>query len=174
MCDPITLTAATLTAASGAYSAYGQYKQGVAESKYYTYQQDQTRAQAEQALKQGEQQSSLIQDQAKGEGKQLAINQSKFNASQRAQMAAMGVTGGTAEDIAKDSFSTQKADELALRYNADIKSWQTNEEAKNRNWALNIQADQFGYASRNAKIAGKQKAFGTLLSTAASTAGIFV
>ena len=167
MCDPITVG---VLVAGGAMQAYGKYKEGVAESKYYTYQQDQARQSAELALRQGDAQSTAIQNTAKQEGKQLALNQAEFNASQRAQMAANGLTGVTAEDITNDTFSKEKLDELVLRNNADLKSWEVNEEAKNRNWALNTEAGQYGLASKNAKSAGKRNAFSTLLNTATSVA----
>lgn len=169
MCDPITIAVVT-TAAAGGLSAFSQYKEGVAQSKYYNYQADQARQEAVLAQKQGDAQSKLVQDSAKSQGKQLAEDQATFNASQRAQMAAMGLTGVTGEDITNDAFSKQKMDELVLRNNADVKSWEINEQAKNKAWASNIEADQLGYASKNARRAGKRQAFGTLLSTASKVA----
>lgn len=172
MCDPATLTIVAMgaTGVAGGASAYSQYQEGVAQSKYYTYQQDQTRQAAELALKQGEQQSNLIQDQGKMQGKQLATDQARFNSSQRAAMASMGLTGVSAEDIINDTFSRQKMDELVLRNNADIKSWEVTEAAKNQNWTLNNEANLLGYAAKNAKRAGKRQAIGTLLGTASSVA----
>lgn len=84
----------------------------------------------------------------------------------------MGIQGVTAEDIANDTFNKQRLDELAIRYNADVKSWETNTQAANQNWAAQTQANQYRYAAKNAKHAGKIAAFTTLLGTATSTASM--
>lgn len=131
----------------------------------------------QQALRAGELQSKVIQDNASFEGKRLKTSQSQFNASQRAIMAAAGVTGVTAEDITTSTLSQQQLDEMALRYNADVKSWEVKTGAAYKNqskqyeaWQSNIQADQFRYAGKAAKYAGKVGAFSTILSTVASVA----
>lgn len=173
MCDPITATVAGLTIASGGVQAYSTYKQGVAESKYNNYLAQQSENEAKSALAIGQKQSELIQDSAKEEGKRFKGDSAQFNAAQRAAMAAMGVEGVTAEDIANDSYNKERMDELAIRYNADVKSWENNMNAANENWRLNEQAKQYRYAAKNAKRAGKIGAFTTLLGTAASTAGVF-
>jgi len=70
-------------------------------------------------------------------------------------------------------LSKERLDELALRYNADVNSWQATEEAKNRNWSLQNQAGQLEFAGKNARIAAKRNAFSTLLGTAASVGQTF-
>lgn len=170
MCDPLTITAVGLTAAAGGIGAYNQYQEGVATKNYYDAQAQQAQNEGQLALQQGQKQSELIQDTAKVQGKQLKTSQSQFNASQRAEMAASGLQGGSAEDILNTSFNTQQMDEMALRYNANVKSWETTESAKYKNYALGVQADQYRVAGKNAKRAGKMNAFSTLLGTAGSLA----
>ena len=65
MCDPITATAITLQVAAGGYKAYNQYQQGKSEGKYYDYLAQQSQQEGDLALKRGEKQANLIQDQAK-------------------------------------------------------------------------------------------------------------
>lgn len=172
MCDPVTLTvvAAGAMVAGGGYTAYNQYQEGAAAKKYYDYQADQTQQEAAAVLRQGEQQSNLIQDTAKVQGKELKTQQGEFNSSNRVLAAAMGMSGGSLEDATSNNLSKQQMDEALLRYNADVKSWESKETAKNKNWALGVQADQLRYAGKNAKSAGKRQAIGTLLGTAASVA----
>jgi hypothetical protein len=169
MCELATV-AIIATAAAGGTQAYGQYQSGVAQNKMYQFQADQNRMEGNLAVTRGQKQSELIQDTASREGKRLKTDQAGFSASQRAAMAASGVTGVTAQDITSDSFSKQRLDELALRYNYDTKSYEVTEGAKYQKYALDTQADQLSLAGKNAKKAGKMNAFGTLLSTAASMA----
>jgi hypothetical protein len=166
------------------YGPYTQYQTGVAQNKYYQQMANNANIEAGYALEEGEQalrvgkaQSKAIQDTASQEGKRLKIGQAGFNASQRAAMAAMGLSGVTQEDIVKDTVSKEKLDEMTLRYNADIKSWETETEAAYKNqskkyqaWQSNIQADQLRYQGRASKYAGQTGAFSSLLSNAMSTA----
>ncbi len=172
MCDPVTATVVGLSVASGGFQAYNQYKQGVAESKYNNYLATQSENEGKAALAAGQKQSELVQDSAKEQGKSFKRGAAEFNSAQRAAMAAMGVEGVTAEDVASDTFNKQRMDELAIRYNADVKSWETTTQAANQNWQSQEQAKQYRYAAKNAKQAGKTAAFTTLLSTAASTASM--
>lgn len=172
MCDPVTLTiaGAGLTAGPGIYSAYNQYQQGLAQNSYYQKQAELSRAEGQRALDAADKQSTYVQDTAKEEGKRLKTSQAEFNAATRAQLAANGIVGVTAEDITSNNFNKELMDEAAVRYNADVKSWEINSNAQNQNWAANIQATNYDYAGKSAKYAGKTEAIGTLLSTAVSVA----
>lgn len=169
MCNPLVIVAAT-QAVAGGMQAYGQYQEGVAQSKMYQFQADQNRMEGNLTVARGQKQSELIQDTSSKEGKRLKVSQAEFNASQRAAMAASGVTGVTAQDIAGNTLDKQRLDEATLRYNYDTKSYEVTEGAKYQKYALDVQADQLGFAAKNAKTAGKRKAFSTLLGTAASLA----
>lgn len=160
------------TAASGGYSAYSQYQQGKAENKYYNSLASQREQEGRIALEQGDQQSKAIQDTASFEGKELKKDQARFSASQRAAMAAAGIAGVTAEDIGLDTLSKQQQDEFALRYNADLNSYEAKTQAKYKDYALRTEAGQLRYQGAVAKASGKKQAFGTLLSTASSVASM--
>lgn len=170
MCDPVTATVVGLSVASGGFQAYNQYKQGVAESKYNNYLAKQSEEEGKAALAAGQKQGEVIQDTAKEEGKRFKNSTAEFNSAQRAAMAAMGVEGVTAEDISNDTYNKQRMDELAIRYNADTKAWEANTNAAYQNWQSQNQANQYRYAAKNAKRAGKIGAFTTLLGTAAAIA----
>ena len=172
MCNPV-LIYAGVTAVSGAYSAYNQYQQGVATNKYYNYLADQSTMQGQAALKAGAKQSELTQDTAKIQGKEQAYKSAETLASQRAAMAAMGMdpSSVSAQDVALSSMDKSRMDERAIRYNADIKSWESEYGASLENWQQQSQATQQRYAGKYAKWEGKTGAFSTLLGTAASIAG---
>ena len=93
MCSPAILVPIAMgaTAVSGGYQMYSQYQQGVGTKNLYEYQAAQAREEGKAAIQAGEKQSNLIQDTAKAEGKKLSLDQSRFSASQRATMAALGI-----------------------------------------------------------------------------------
>lgn len=166
------------------FDPYSKYQSGVAANKYAEYQAQEAnteagyaRNQADDALRLGDKQSNLIQDTQSQQGKQLKTSQAEFNASQRAALAAAGVTGVTAEDITKNTFNKEQLDEMALRYNSDVKSFEAKQKASNISqdyrydaWRSDIKADQYRYAGRTALYSGKVGAFSSLLSNAVSTA----
>ncbi len=175
MCEPTTIlfvSSMALTAYSGYKQAQAQREAGNAQNNYYDALAQTSQMEGQYALKIGQKQSELIQDQAKIEGKELAKSQAQFSASQRARMAAMGMDASsvTAEDITASTYDAQKLDELTLRYNADMKSWNTMTQASYDKWRADAQADQYLYAGDYAKRAGKINARNTLLGTAASMA----
>ncbi len=166
------------------FEPYSQYKAGAAQNGYYNYMANNSNTEAkyalaegEQAVKQGELQSKVIQDTASQEGKQLKTNQAEFNASQKAALAASGVYGVTAQDITNNTLSKEKLDEMTLRYNADVKSYEAttnagyqNQAKKYQAWQSNIQADQYRYQGKYALYSGKVGAFSSLLSSAKQVA----
>lgn len=172
MCDPVTISVAM--AVSGGMSAYGQYQEGVATNKYYQSLADASIKKGEADYKTGVKQSELIQTSAKSQDKAQKLQAAEAASAQRAALAANGVdlSSVTAQDIASDTFSKAKMDELNLKYNADMKSWQAMEQARQSVWSSKIQADQYRVAGKNAKQAGKLKAFTTLVGTAASIGSV--
>lgn len=174
MCDPVTLTvAATTTAAvAGGVSAYESYQQGSAQKKYYDELSRRSTNEAAYALDAADKQSRAVQDTAREEGKMLKEDQAAFNASVKAQLAAQGITGVSAEDIANSNFSRQKMDELMLRRNADVKSWEIMTSGKYQNWGLLNQAADQRYAGKMAKRKGKIDTITTLLGTASQVASM--
>lgn len=196
MCDPVSLTVVAMgvTAAAGGMQMYGQKQQAKATSKMYDYQaslaQQQSRLNKEYAAEQKKnlektsfENISAVQNQAAEQSKQLARDVSRLTGTQRATMGALGIGGVTAVDISLDTFDKAKMDELAIRYNANVKSYQIGQQAKGDVWtlgeetkfksfALESEAVQYGAAAKNAKRAGNIAMAGTLLQTAAQVAAI--
>jgi len=172
MCEPTTIFMVG-TAIAGGMQAYGQYKEGSATNKYYKGVANAQEEQGRIEYARGEKQSELIQDSAKITGMKQNTEEAQVAAQQRATMVANGIdlSSVTSADLASETMSKGRFDELAIRYNADINSWNTMEDAKYKKWAQYTQASQSRATGKNALSAGKTKAFTTLLSTAASMAG---
>lgn len=167
MCNPA-LVVGGLQIASGVVQARSNIAEGNAQNAYYQYMAQQNENQAALTERTAQAQSRIIQDVTKEKGKALAGEGARLRASQKAALASSGVTGITAEDITKDTLNTQLLDELSLRYNADVQSYETLEGAKNNAYGLRSQATGFRGAGEMAKKAGRRNAFATLLGTAAS------
>jgi len=173
MCDP-TLIYLGVTAAAGIYSASQQMAQGEAQSDYYNAVAKNQQEQARIARETGQHQAELVQDTAKYQGTRLAQDQAKERSAQVAAAAAMGVYGGvTLDDLAKDTANVQGQDTTLLRYNADVRSWESTVGAANRSYALETEASYSKYSAANAKATGRTNAFSTLLGTAVSMAAPF-
>ena len=173
MCGPaLPAVAIGLTAAAGGVSAYQQYQQGSAEKKYYNSLADRSITEGQYALETADRQSTAVQDTAKTSGERLAKDQQKFNASTRAQLSAQGISGAMAEDLITGNYNEQLMDKLILRNNADLKSWEINTQGAYANWDAVMKANDYRYAGKQAKKAGKIGAFTTLLGTAASVAAM--
>lgn len=174
MCNPAIIVGG-LMAVSGAYSANAQYQQGLAQSRMYEYQAEVNRQEAAAALKRGESQSNLIQESSKAEGRKQKMGAAEVSAAQKAALAANGIDlgSGTAQDISLNTFNKSKMDELGIRYNADVKSWSAQTDASYQNWSSLNSATQNQFAAKNAKVAGKQQAIGTLLGTASQIGQTF-
>ena len=145
-----------LSAASAVGGGIMAYQQGKSEEKMYKYQQAVAKQQAELTQRTAEQNVRLTQTQAAQETKQLQRKYSVLAGEQTAARAASGIGGGsvTEGDIATDIFRTQKLDESTVRYNADVASWNINNQAALEKWGLSTQATQYGMAAKQAKKAG--------------------
>lgn len=177
MCAPLaTLAVAGLQTVSGLYSASAQNQQAQSQARYYEAVAEQKKQEGEIAIKRGETQSNLVQDSAKAEGKRQAMNAAEISASQKAALAANGVNldSGSAQDIVSNTANKSRMDEIAIRYNADVKSWSATEDAKFQKWDSLNQANQNLFAAKNARAAGKQSAFNTLLGTATTVGSGFL
>lgn len=163
-------TAATL--ASGGLAAYGAYAQGQSQKNLYNYQAEINKRQAELINQTTEQNVSATQEAAKFESKNEKRSIAQLEGAQKAALAANGVGGGsvTAADIAGSTFDTAKLDELAIRYNADQRSWGLKNNAAYQTWDLDNQRKQYLISAKNASTAGTMNAFSSLLGTA-STVG---
>lgn len=195
MCAPVLVVAATATAAAaGGMQAYGQQQAGKAQSKMYQYQaslaQQQAAREREYAKEQqkniesaAEQNITATQGEAAEQSKRLAREVSVLAGTQKAMMGALGIGGTTAEDIIGSTFDRARMDEMAIRYNANVRSWQIGQEAKrniwtlgeetkSKSWALEAEAVQYGAAAKNAKRVANIETTATLLKTASQTAGM--
>lgn len=155
-----------LQLASGIAQARSIRAEGEATNSYYQYLAQQNQQQAILAERTGAAQSKAIQDTQKLQGRQLKISQAEFNASQQAALAANGIVGVTASDIAKSTFSKQALDENILRYNSDVKSYESVVAGQNQAYGLRSQATGFQAAGAQAKYASQIQSRNTLLSSA--------
>ena len=121
-----------LEALGGFFNAYSQYQQGLMEQDMYNFQ-------AEQILKQGESEAEAVRRRG-----------NKLMASQRAAMAASGMSldSVTADDITYTTARDIALDELTIKYNAQLEALQSKQ------------------AGRSAKKAARIQAFNTLVGTA--------
>lgn len=169
MCSPIAAVAA-LQLTGGAVGAKAALDQGKADYNQYRYMADQRDQAAVIAEQQGDYQSKVIQDKGLFDTNTLLANADRVSGRQKTAQAANGVGGGsvTSLDIAGDSFDRTKADELAIKFNADSASWSATTEAKNKAWQLREEARLFREAGKNARRAGKMNAVSSLLNSASS------
>lgn len=160
------------TAIGSGISAYGDVKAGKSQADYYTFLAGQNNQQAIAVEKSGVADVSGIQTQAALTTEQKAREVARISGTQRAALAASGVTSdsGSARDIAADTATTAARDAAAIRYNADLKSYQVGREASLRAQALRSQAGQFGAAGVNATRTGGLNATASLLGGATQVA----
>lgn len=165
-------TAVALSAVGAGVSAYGMYASGQAQKQQNKYQQAVVQQQAILAKRAADQNTQLVQLQASQDTKQLQRKYAVLEGAQKAARAASGLGGGskTEGDIATDTFRTQSLDEQAIRYNADLKSWNISQNAGMEVWGLDTQANMYGMAAKNAAIAGNIGAGSTILQGASSVA----
>lgn len=168
MCHPA--VAMGLMAVAGGVTAYAQMQQGRAQKSYYNYLAGQARLEGAAALAMAQKQAELTQESASIENKSLALKGAEASASQKAAMAASGLdlSSVTAQDITLDTLTKAKMDEMMIRRNANLQAASQLDEGKYANWSAESQAQQYGYAGKQAKKAGNIGAFTTLLGTAAS------
>jgi hypothetical protein len=159
-----------------AKSISGAYEEADAKSKYYGYLAGQTEQQIGILNNSNLTEQKLVQDQAARDSKRLNNEGKKVAASQNAGMAANGIAlnSATAEDVAVDSFDREKMDELAVRYSADMKNWDLENQRKIKTWDLKNQAYQYRLSGRMAEDAGRTNATTSLLNGATSVAGTWL
>lgn len=175
MCDPtggvLTAVAIGAVVGGGALSAKGAYDEGVANKNMYDYQANATGVQQDLATRAAEQNTTSIQTQASQDSKVLARRAAQVAGAQKSAMAANGVAGSvTANDIALDAFDTAKLDQMAVKYNADLKTWAINEDLKGELWNLEATKNQYKQAGKNAKRAANYKMATSIIGTAGQLA----
>lgn len=113
----------------------------------------------------GRKQAELTQDVAKYQGRQFAETTAQERASQKAALASAGVTGVTAEDIGNTTLRNQLLDEAALRYNADVQSYEQLTGATNQAYSLRSEAAGYKGAAKNELYSAKLRSRSTLASS---------
>jgi len=172
MCNPAVFFVASmaLTAYSGYQQSKAQREAGKAQGAYYDAMARNKELEAEYAMTIGKKQSEIVQDNSMMQGKSLKKKQAIHNASNRARMASMGLTGVSAEDVVISDYDEQRIDEWQLRHNADMKSWSIMTDAGYGRWSSLNEANQMSYAGDNARYTGSVNARNTMLGTATSMA----
>lgn len=159
-----------LQATGGIMQAQGQIKDGNSTNSYYRHMADLSEQQAELTKIASDRKISYIQEQAARDSVAVNNRARQVEGAQKVALAANGVGAGssTAEDLALDSMNKEKLDELAVRYSAELSSFETQKAANVE--ALGLQSQAVGYraAGKQAKTAAKVNAFNTLLGTATS------
>lgn len=172
MCNPAFLAMGTTAIGTG-ISAYGDMKAGKAQASYYNTLSGQNNQQAVDVTKAGVADVSGIRTQEALTLDQKQREVARVQGSQRAALAANGVTSdsGSAMDIAADTANTAARDAAAIKYNADIKAFQVGREAELKARALRVQAGQLGEAGVNAVRTGGLNATSSLINGATQVAG---
>ena len=161
------------TVAAGIYSMSATNSAAKSQKTLYENQAAYRMQQAEIARKAADRNITSTQLQASEEAKQLAAKTGAVAGSQKATLGASGVGGGsvTAADIVTDTFDKAKLDEIALRYNADSRSEEYENQARNSEWEAKADSVFLKAAGQNAIKEGKAKQISTALSTATAVAG---
>lgn len=156
----------------GAVSAYGSYAQGQAQKKMNQYQADIAEQQAKIEARTADQNITAVQDQAAMEAKRQRRDIAMLEGEQKGVLAAQGVGGGsvTSNDITRSTDVTAEEDAIAIRYNADYKSWALKTGADFNTWDLSNQKNQYLMAGSNAARAGAINATSSLISSASQGA----
>lgn len=93
---------------------------------------------------------SLTQDQAARNAGQLSRETGRVEGSQKAVSAAMGIGGGsvTTANLLEDTRYQASLDQMAIRYGADLKAWQINEDLALENWQEEVKIAQYESAKK--------------------------
>lgn len=172
MCDPISASVA-ITAAAGGFQAIQGLSAGKQKANEYNYMANLTDIQKQISTAAAQKQKEFTYDTAASASAESAKKGEELIGKQKTAMAANSIGGSvTAADIALDTQRKLQADKEAIKYNADVKAWETENNLQNELWGLDVQKGQYQYAVKNAKRAGKINAFNSLLETAGQVAGI--
>lgn len=144
--------AIVLVVAAAAYSAYSSYQQGKAQEDMYEYQQDVQ-----------EYNAALERQNAEYQARKHRKDVQRLLASQRAHLSASGldISMGSPLELMADTAYEGEMDAQEIIYAGEMRAT-----------GLQHQADLSGFQGKVAYWSGKQKAYGTLLSGAASGASM--
>lgn len=159
-------------AVGGGISAWAQEQQGKATGSYYGYLADNARLNAGLALSAAKSKKAEISAQEGDAARQIGENIRGTVAKQRVAFAAGGPGAGskTAEQIVSDTLARGDLDQIALRYNADLKRKGIDTDADFAALDYEGQAKGYGMAGNNARLASKVGQLNTILGTSTSVA----
>lgn len=156
------------------HGAQSAQQEGRAQEGYYRYLAEQSRTEATLAEMAGAKQAHSVQDSAAYEFSRHSRGVKQLEGSQAAAAAANGVASSvTAEDIARDTVSRARLDEMAIRFNADSQADEVLRQAGLAAFNARGQARSYDMAGTQARRAGDRQAFATLLGGASSIASTF-
>jgi hypothetical protein len=172
MCVPLAAVAIGTSIAGAGVSAYSAIKQGQDQKRYYDFLAIQNRSQAERAMAAAEEQAGFIQDTAGKNQEELDRQQRLLEGRQKTVLAKGGVwsTSKTAQDIYRDTETQAERDATALRFNANMESWQAKSQAAESARALREQAVGYGMAGSNARTASYWNTASSVLGSATNIA----
>lgn len=149
-------------AVGGAYSAWSS---GKSQESYYNFLADQSRLKAQLAKESADQAAGYAQDEGARAGHQLKIQVNQIEAQQKSSMIAQGMAlnSVTAEDIIKDNISKAQLDEMAIRYNAELKAYQAERAGIMQAFDFAGQAGSQAGAGQIAMQTGRINAYSSLL-----------
>lgn len=163
-----------LTAAGGAYSAYQANEAGKASGSYYSYLAETARTNAKLALASGKSATEQIGYQEKEQDRQLQEGiRSTVGAQKAALVTGAGIGSKTGEQVVKDTLNKGNLDEMALRYNAALRTKNAKIGAESN--AFNFDNQAFGneMAGSNARAIGRTNATSSILATGGSVASMW-
>ena len=157
--------AMAIQGAGSATSAFGAYEGGLAQQSYYNYLQSQDVKEAVATEKEGQVQANLAEDQGSVESAASGRKTKEVLGAQTATAGAdIGGGSATSADIVNDTFNKSRLDQMAIKYNADIKSWKATNDAAQKSFALKQQAAGYGIAGKAAAKKGEIDALNGLIS----------
>ena len=166
--------AVTTAVAAGGYSAYSAYQQGASQKAFADYQAQQEQVDAQQAYAVGQAQSQQVAQQGELNSQTLAFKNAQEEGARRAAESANGITANsvTAENLAIGGFNKGNRDEQILNYNEQNQEWSIKTAASEQAFTDTQQSALDTIQGENEMAAGEMNATGTLLSTAATVAGL--
>lgn len=164
----IPIISAVLSSVSAIAGGVMAYQGSVAQAKQLKYSQAVLEQQAKNTEMIADKKSEMEQYKASQDAKQLQRKYMVLEGSMEAARAGSGIGGGSVSegDIATDIFKTQKVDEMTIRHNADLASWNIREEGKYSAWAARAEASGYGLAAKDALKAGKMALMSSILFSA--------
>lgn len=167
-------TAIATSVVSGVYGGYSAYQQGSSQKAFADYQAQQEQVDAQQAYAVGQAQSQQVAQQGELNSQTLAFKNAQEIGAQRTAESANGIAANsvTAENLEIGSFNKGNRDEQMLNYNEQNQEWSIKTAAADQAFTDTQQSSLDVIQGQNEQAAGEMAATGTLLSTAATSAGL--